>query len=72
MLRPQYLKAHNNRGTALEALNRLEEALASYERALAINPGFSEARNNRGRVLCLLNRFDEALKSFEQAFGAQA
>jgi tetratricopeptide (TPR) repeat protein len=33
---------------ALHELGRFEEAVASYDRALAIQPDFAEALNNRG------------------------
>ena len=69
-LRPKYPKAHNNRGTVLEAQGQLAPALECYEKALALSPNFKEARNNRTRVLCLLNRFDEALAAFTQMLAA--
>ena len=66
-LRPNYVKAHNNRGAVLEVKGDTAGALACYEKALALDPRFVEARNNRVRVLCLLDRFDEALALFAQA-----
>ena len=42
-IKPDYPEALNNRGTALHDLHRVEDALASYERALAINLGHVEA-----------------------------
>jgi predicted O-linked N-acetylglucosamine transferase (SPINDLY family) len=52
---------------ALQGLERFDEALASYERALAIRPNYAEAHNNRGVVLQEIERFDEALASYERA-----
>ncbi len=46
---------HNYRGTALRDLNRLDEALASYDKALSIEPGHAEARSNRKAILRRLN-----------------
>ena len=37
-------------------LQRLAEALASYERAIALKPDYAEAHNNRGNVLIDLER----------------
>ena len=37
---PAYAEVHNNRGIALDHLKRYEEALASYDRALAARPDF--------------------------------
>jgi protein O-GlcNAc transferase len=60
-------EALNNRGVVLNKLKRHEEALASYDRALAINPFFTEALNNRGNVLQKLRRFEQALASYDRA-----
>ena len=48
-------------------LKRLEEALASYDKALALKPDFAEAYNNRGNALKELKRLDEALASYDRA-----
>ncbi len=56
-----------NRGIALAALKRHDEALASYGKAIALNPGVAEAYNNRGNALQALNRPDEALSDFDTA-----
>lgn len=48
-------------------LDRLEEALASYDNALAINPDYVEAWTNRGSSLALLGRYEEALISCDNA-----
>src|SRR5262249_57335588 len=47
--------------------HRFDEALASYDRALAVRPDFAEALSNRGVTLQELKRFDEALASYERA-----
>jgi tetratricopeptide (TPR) repeat protein len=59
--------ALNNRGIALNALKRFDEALASYDRAIAVRPEFVEALVNRGNTLQQLQRFDAALASFDRA-----
>ena len=59
--------ALNNRGIALNALKRFDEALASYDRAIVVRPEFVEALINRGNTLQQLQRFDEALASFDRA-----
>ncbi len=43
---PDWAEAHNLRGIILEELERTEEAIASYERALELNPNFEDARAN--------------------------
>jgi len=56
-----------NRGNVLEKLGRNEEALAAYDKALAIDPNDADAHNNRGVVLETLGRNEEALASFDKA-----
>ena len=43
------------------------EALASYDKAIALKADFAEAFSNRGNVLKVLKRLDEALASHEKA-----
>jgi Tfp pilus assembly protein PilF len=53
----------------LQELKRLDEALASFDRAIALKPDYAEAFYNRGNVLQKLKRLSEALASFDQAIG---
>jgi tetratricopeptide (TPR) repeat protein len=46
---------------------RRVEALASYDRLLAIRPDYAEGHNNRAVVLADLERFEEALASYDKA-----
>src|SRR6201998_945752 len=46
---------------------RFDEALASYDRALALRPDHAGALCNRGATLHELQRFDEALESYDRA-----
>ena len=48
---PIYAEAHNNLGNALKDLGKLDEAVASYHKALAIKPDYAEAHNNLGNAL---------------------
>ena len=59
-------EAHNNLGITLKELDQLDEAVKSYEKALAINPDFAEAHNNLGNVLKDLGQLDAAVKSYEK------
>ncbi|MBZ4194399.1 MAG: tetratricopeptide repeat protein [Candidatus Contendobacter sp.] len=58
---------HNNLGKALQGLGRLEEAVDSYQRTLALNSGHVLACNNLGKVLLELGRREEAIARFRQA-----
>jgi Tfp pilus assembly protein PilF len=66
-LRPGLDRAHFHRANALHALKRHDEALASYDRALALRPGLAIAHSNRGNVLQALSRFNEAMASYDRA-----
>lgn len=55
------------RGNALQKLERYEEALDSYDHAIALDPDSADAFNDRGTVLQYLQRHDEALTSHDRA-----
>jgi predicted O-linked N-acetylglucosamine transferase (SPINDLY family) len=59
--------ALSNYGNVLCALNRHEEALASYDRALALQPENVLAITNRGAALTALGRPMEALACYDRA-----
>ena len=48
-------------------LKRPAEALASYDKAIALKPDYAEAHNNRGNALKDLKRPAEALASYDKA-----
>jgi tetratricopeptide (TPR) repeat protein len=57
----------NNHGIVLERLKRFQDALASFDRAIALRSEYADAHSNRGNVLKALRRFDEALASYDRA-----
>ncbi len=57
-------EAHYRRGQLLKALDRNEEALASFDRALELDPRSAEALRYRGHVLHRLARREEAIASY--------
>ncbi len=59
--------AFYNRGIVLQELKQLDDALASFDKAIALEPNFADALNNRGTVLQELKRLDDALTSFDKA-----
>jgi tetratricopeptide (TPR) repeat protein len=65
-LLPADAGAHNNLGNALCDHGRLDEAVACYRRALALNGEFAEAHNNLGNALLDLGRLDEAVDSYRR------
>jgi SAM-dependent methyltransferase len=56
-----------NRGRALASLRRMDEAVASFDQALAIKPGDPYAHFFRATALSLLGRSDEALAAHRRA-----
>jgi tetratricopeptide (TPR) repeat protein len=51
----------------LARLGRLADAVASYDRAIALDPNNSQAHNNRGVVLIWLGQLTDAVASHERA-----
>ncbi len=51
---PTYSNVYNNRGLCLSDLNRLDEAIASYDMAIEHNPHHEQALNNRKSVVAKL------------------
>ncbi|MGO9440884.1 MAG: tetratricopeptide repeat protein, partial [Terriglobales bacterium] len=57
----------NNLAEVFRVANRLEDALKTLDRALAVRPQLAEAHYNRALVLQLLGRSDEAMIGYERA-----
>jgi hypothetical protein len=66
-LDPTQVEVLCNRGAALRALGRYQEALADYDSALATAPAHGAAHNNRGVALAALNRYDDARAAYDRA-----
>ncbi len=57
---------YNNLGSAFKDMGRLNEAEASYRRALALDPRFVDALSNLGSVLRTRGRTDEAMDCYRR------
>ena len=64
---PKSAVAANILATAQAALGKIEPAVASYRKALAINPDYAEAHDNFGQMLLKLRRVEEAITHFRRA-----
>jgi tetratricopeptide (TPR) repeat protein/SAM-dependent methyltransferase len=58
---------HNNRGLALAALGRIDEASTHYERALALKVDYVEALSNLGNLRLMQGRGEEAVGLHKRA-----
>jgi tetratricopeptide (TPR) repeat protein len=56
--------AHDNLGNQYFMAGRIDEAVAQYQRSLAINPNRFEAHNNLGLALALRGRYAEAIDQY--------
>jgi tetratricopeptide (TPR) repeat protein len=54
-------------GDILFAQRHFAEAIASYDRAIALEPGMAELHYQRGNALRKLGRFESAVASYDQA-----
>ena len=56
-----------DRGNALAAQGRFDEAIKNYRQAIQLNPNYAEALNNLGIALADKGRFGEAIEAFSKA-----
>lgn len=68
-LNPDNARAHNNRGSALQLLDRLAEAEAAFRRAHEIDPALPQPYINLGHLLEQRDRAG-AIALYEKALGA--
>ena len=64
---PDPARALNEEGLAFGRMNRLPEAIGSFEKALRLDPGSIDVRFNLGTVLLQARRLPEALAQFDSA-----
>lgn len=63
----QQAEAVNNMGRALAKMDRPEEAVSQYDKALSIYPDYVVPMSNKGVVLNRIGRFEDAGAALEQA-----
>jgi tetratricopeptide (TPR) repeat protein len=69
MLSPRLMRTitEHNLGAALQGDQRLDEAIAHYQRAIALSPDYAPAYNNLGTAYRAQGRLPEAIQSYERA-----
>ncbi len=63
LVAPNQPQALSHCGIALANLNRMDEAVICFDKAIALQADFVLAYNNRGTALQFLHRFKEAVAS---------
>lgn len=66
-LKPNFVMAYNNRGTAYNNLNQYERAIADLDAAIKLDPNYSWAYNNRGFAYAHLNQNERAIADYSTA-----
>jgi curved DNA-binding protein CbpA len=56
-----------NKGGALYFLEKYDEAIKCYDKAIEIDPNNSVVWNNKGLALSFLEKYDEAIKCYDKA-----
>jgi len=67
-LDPQRYEAWNYVGYTSRKLGHYDDALAAYDRALALKPGYPDAIEYRGEAYLGVNRLDDAKKAYLDLF----
>ncbi len=66
--RPSNARAHNNLGHHLYVAGRTREAIAQYEKALALDPKYIDAHNNLGSALLEIpGRLGDAIAQYQES-----
>ena len=66
-IKPNYLRAHTDLGSAYVKLNRIPDAQAEYRSALALDPSLPIPHNNLGNTYAQLGLWNEAVSEYQTA-----
>ena len=67
MAAPRYAPALEGAGRSLMQLDRLDEALAAFDEAIALDPSFAPGHANRGVLHDLSGRYEQAMADYVHA-----
>ena len=70
-LSPDAAETHNDRGTVLQRMGRVEEAVRDYREAVRLVPTFATAHSNLANALLALGHPEEAIATGREAFRLQ-
>ena len=66
-IKPDYVRAHTDLGSAYAKLGRVPDAMAEYRAALAIDPDLAIPHNNLGNTYAQLGLWNDAVTEYETA-----
>ena len=69
--KPASFEAWFKHAAALEAVGRRDQALTSYDRAIALKSDLAEAHANAGNILAALGRHEDAVTRYDRAIAAR-
>ena len=64
---PRYTEAYTLLGNCQDCLDKKEDAIASYDKALRIDPDYADAWFNKGMILKKMGRSKEATECIEKS-----
>ena len=59
--------AYNNRGNAYLSLDKYQQAIEDYNKAVELNPEYALAYYNRGNAYLSLDKYQQAIEDFDRA-----
>src|SRR3989442_10934300 len=66
-----YTTLFRSRGISLQDLKRFDEAMASYDQAIALKPNDADALLNRGLCKLLLGHYQQGWQDYEWRWGTR-
>ena len=66
-IKPNYLRAHTDLGSAYAKVGRFSDAMAEFRAAIAIDPGLAIPHNNLGNAYSQLGMWNEAISEYRTA-----
>jgi len=64
---PRYTQAYTLLGNCQDCLDKKEDAIASYDKALQIDPNYADAWFNKGMILKKMGQTQEAMRCIEKS-----
>jgi len=56
-----------SKGIAFKMMNRLQESIESYDKAIETNPRYTEAYDNRGNIFFNIGQYDKAISDYNRS-----